>query len=140
MTPQQTAYCKVRSALKNGVLVRPDTCSRCGGSPVRATDGRATIHAHHHDYNKPLDVEWMCAKCHREETPLPAVMGAPNYGEKNGFSKLTAVEVLSARRLRNQGWIYRDIAERFGVNKTTVMRACKGEQWAHIAAAPKEPT
>src|SRR5580698_1884754 len=39
-----------------GKLVRPSSCQRCGRI--------SAIHAHHHDYSKPLDVEWLCIYCH----------------------------------------------------------------------------
>ena len=80
---KEKAYRAVRTALAQGVLVRPQQCTRCGRSG-HALDGRSIIHAHHHDYTKPLDVEWICAKCHRKETPLHAVIGAPCYGDSNG--------------------------------------------------------
>ena len=48
----------VKRALKSGLLVRPSTCEECGISGVR-------IEAHHADYSKPLDVEWLCVKDHR---------------------------------------------------------------------------
>lgn len=50
------AYSAVRTALKQGKLVRPETCSRCGAADAKGIDGRSTIHAHHHDYSKPLDI------------------------------------------------------------------------------------
>jgi len=40
-----------------GALV-PRPCDGCG-----AVDG---LQAHHHDYTRPLDVTWLCFKCHRE--------------------------------------------------------------------------
>ena len=137
MTPNQ-AYSRVRTAIKNGILVRPAECNRCGVTPGFAVDGRPMIQAHHHDYEKPLDVEWVCTKCHREETPLPKVMGAPNLGEKNGSSKLKVSDVIEARRLRLIGSTYQSIANRFGVDKKTAMRAVKGELWkcVSVAAAP----
>jgi len=53
-------YCRerTREAIRNGVLVRPSACEGCksGGK----------IEAHHEDYGKPLDVRWLCAKCHPE--------------------------------------------------------------------------
>jgi hypothetical protein len=52
------AYARVKLALKSGALVRPDACSRCGGS------GNGRIEAHHEDYDKPLDVIWLCKSCH----------------------------------------------------------------------------
>src|SRR5580704_3739196 len=52
------AYAHVKLALQRGVLVRPDACSRCGGS------GNGRIEAHHEDYDKPLDVIWLCKSCH----------------------------------------------------------------------------
>ncbi len=34
-------------------------------SSCRATN--AKVHAHHHDYSKPLDVEWLCKDCHWQQ-------------------------------------------------------------------------
>lgn len=50
----------VAQAVKAGVLVRPEHCPRCGKKKRR-------IEAHHHDYSKPLEVEWLCSPCHKEE-------------------------------------------------------------------------
>lgn len=48
---KETAY-----AIKSGRLRRMP-CELCGS---------ATTQAHHTDYLKPLDVQWLCFKCHRE--------------------------------------------------------------------------
>lgn len=45
------------NAAKRGVLVKPDCCQRCG-EPARR------LEKHHEDYSKPLEVEWLCPKCH----------------------------------------------------------------------------
>lgn len=49
------AHCKVQRAIKKGILIRGN-CSMCN-----ATED---IHAHHEDYSKPLEVIWLCVKCH----------------------------------------------------------------------------
>lgn len=48
---------RVHKAVKSGRLLR-EPCKFCGATRVQA---------HHHDYNKPLDVTWVCFKCHREK-------------------------------------------------------------------------
>ena len=53
-----SVYHRVKRAVKKGALVRPLECSRC------SMIGR--VYAHHADYSKPLDVVWLCRKCHRE--------------------------------------------------------------------------
>lgn len=53
---QQIARIATTRAIAAGLLVRPKTCQECGAS------GR--IAAHHPDYSKPLDVEWLCRSCH----------------------------------------------------------------------------
>jgi len=47
-------------AVKNGKIERLP-CESCGNEK---TEG------HHHDYSKPLDVKWLCDKCHHEEHKL----------------------------------------------------------------------
>lgn len=46
------------AAIRNGELIRPTKCSKCGGS-------KGTIHGHHEDYYRPLDLTWLCSRCHR---------------------------------------------------------------------------
>ena len=46
-------------------LVNPGICQRC-----QAT---GNIHGHHPDYDKPLDVIWLCPKCHKKEHKATAV-------------------------------------------------------------------
>ena len=51
-------------AIRTGVLVRPKTCSECGGSGPEYKDGRSAIQAHHDDYTRPLVVRCLCQPCH----------------------------------------------------------------------------
>jgi DNA-binding CsgD family transcriptional regulator len=50
-----------RAAVKKGILVQPDLCEGCA-SKTRRTE------MHHPDYSKPLEVQWLCKKCHVAET------------------------------------------------------------------------
>lgn len=127
-------YRKVRSAINKGDLVRPDTCESCGDKPGVGIDGRVLIQAHHHDHDKALDVMWLCPKCHRQETPLPDVMGARVFGEKNGQAKLTHG---AADAIRGSELGCKKLAKVYGVNKTTIQRIRNGTHW--IAAAPRPP-
>lgn len=53
------AHRAVNNALAQGKMKKPDTCSRCTNTE--------NIQGHHEDYNKPLEVIWLCAKCHAKE-------------------------------------------------------------------------
>jgi hypothetical protein len=54
------------NAIEKGLLVRPDRCQECGGDGRAFRDGRHPIQAHHCDYNKPLEVMWLCQPCHHD--------------------------------------------------------------------------
>lgn len=47
----------IRYHIDAGHIVRPDTCEECG-----CTDRK--IEAAHKDYDRPLDVRWLCRSCH----------------------------------------------------------------------------
>jgi len=59
-TDKVKARVMVSDRLHRGLLTKPESCSRCGKTTIK-------LHAHHHDYSKPLDVEWLCIPCHRQE-------------------------------------------------------------------------
>lgn len=44
-------------AIKRGELTRPGNCSECGI--------KCKALAHHEDYSKPMEVIWLCSKCHK---------------------------------------------------------------------------
>lgn len=53
---QKRAHKAVEVALVKGSITRPATCDNCGAD--------CKPHAHHDDYNKPLQVKWLCQPCH----------------------------------------------------------------------------
>jgi len=50
------AHSAVARAVKSGKLVAPDRCSHC--------EAEGVVWAHHDDYDRPLDVRWLCPRCH----------------------------------------------------------------------------
>ncbi|MFQ6309870.1 hypothetical protein [Lysobacter capsici] len=69
----------VRTAIASGALLRPDVCDSCGNSAKRR-DGVSGIQAHHRDYTKPLEVMWLCPKCHVAEDKDDAARAARGGG------------------------------------------------------------
>lgn len=51
-----SAHNMVNNYIRDGKLVKVDTCE-CGST--------FAVEAHHDDYNKPLEVRWLCAVCHK---------------------------------------------------------------------------
>jgi len=60
-TEKKRAHTMIRRAVLSGKVIKPTYCQSCG-------DG-GRISGHHYDYNKPLDVVWVCALCHGKITP-----------------------------------------------------------------------
>lgn len=56
---KRSAHRTVEQAVRTGLLVRPNACSKCGDSGL--------IESSHDDYSKPLEVEWLCIPCHRRK-------------------------------------------------------------------------
>lgn len=54
----RSAHFAVVRALVTGTLVRPTTCECCGHAAKR-------IGGAHFDYRMPMDVLWLCGRCHR---------------------------------------------------------------------------
>jgi predicted DNA-binding protein YlxM (UPF0122 family) len=46
----------IKYAIRRGRLIKPKTCQRC--------ETKRPLEAHHPDYNKPLEVLWLCISCH----------------------------------------------------------------------------
>ncbi len=62
VTPESDRKLRVRAAglvnsrIKRGAMTRPDACTECG-KPGK-------VDAHHPDYSKPDQVEFLCRRCH----------------------------------------------------------------------------
>jgi len=48
----------VSRAVKKGIITKPSHCEICNCNHRR-------IEAHHLNYNRPLDIEWLCSSCHK---------------------------------------------------------------------------
>lgn len=58
---KQAAHTMVAEAIRKGIIVRPTECSVCNDTNK--------IEGHHNDYYQPLEVIWLCNRCHRKLHP-----------------------------------------------------------------------
>lgn len=55
---KRLAQSRLGHAIRDGAIVKPFFCVRCWDI--------GKIHGHHTDYSRPLDVIWLCPKCHAD--------------------------------------------------------------------------
>jgi hypothetical protein len=63
---RRLASIDLNRAVRDGRVVKPAKCEECG-SPPAGTGKDDGLHGHHTDYNKPLEVRWLCRGCHMEK-------------------------------------------------------------------------
>jgi hypothetical protein len=131
---RKLAHRAVAKALAEGTLIRPRICENCLNPGPEASDGRATIHGHHYKgYEFPLDVKWLCSKCHCKEDPRPSK-------EASGMAKLDreAVSLIRAKykpspikggRRKPSPTCCHALAIEFGVSKSTIERVVRNLAW-----------
>jgi IS30 family transposase len=73
------------------------------------------------EISKNLLVNLMRKKC-----------GTSQKGEHNGRAKLSIDDVREIRRLASEGWLQRQIADRFGIAQVTVSGIINRRLWTHI--------
>lgn len=69
--------------------------------------------------------------------PRPSIPGATTgsvwiRGSKNGNARLTDEKVVELRALHGEGWTQRELAERFGMDQTTISDVARRKTWKHI--------
>ena len=128
---QALAHRAVRSALESGRMTRPDRCSQCGAKNSPYADGRSSIQAHHHKgYDHPLDVEWLCARCH-------SATDEKKHGEGHPFAVLTEAEVRQIVSLKESGLSRWRIAAKMELSPHTVRSVLYGGNWEWLTHLKK---
>lgn len=64
---RKRARMALQNAVRRGDVLKPEFCDDCGQQFARAA-----IHGHHEDYTRPLDVAWVCARCHGKRHRMEA--------------------------------------------------------------------
>lgn len=86
-------------------------------------------------YPKPTPTERLDRSTVKGRTARGESNGACTYperrpsGEKNGNHKLTADDVKMIRTLRSEGWLLRELGERFGASTSSVSYIVRGDHW-----------
>ena len=97
---------KVQNAIQTGKLIRGN-CKICN---------KPNAHAHHEDYSKPLEVTWLCAKCHSN---------LHNKDRKKHYEINKNPLIPKAIKLREQGMSYGQISKQLSISRSQVYKWIK---------------
>ncbi len=82
-TTKERARQRTHRALRKGIILKPARCERCNAKEIQA---------HHPNYEQPLAVMWLCAKCHTKEH-----VANGSYARRGQKQCSKCKELLSAR-------------------------------------------
>ena len=127
------AHSRINRAIRDGKITR-QPCEVCGNPRT---------HAHHDDYSKPLDVRWLCPKCHGihhrkgQKQKRKGKGGTPEYHRKWRAARRAANPLppspptkrqllsSSAVELHKLGMSFQEIGNQLGVSKSTAFKWIK---------------
>lgn len=121
MTIKEFARYRVECAVRRGKLKKPESCEECG-LPIPPE----RLHGHHADYSRPLDVQWLCYKCH---FPKDAERMWPS-GTKNANAGMTKDTLQRVRDMWRAGMTQVAIGKVVGVSSSTISRFVNGLSYA----------
>jgi hypothetical protein len=99
------------------------------------------VHAHHDDYDKPLDVRWLCFGCHKATHPVgdedkrvkfKGATKARLCGKDNPNSVLSEDMARQIKAALAAGLSQRLVAKAFGVHQTSISRVKLGKVYANV--------
>lgn len=115
------AHGVVHGEILNGNLIRPASCTKCGApapdrevSDKRCLEGKRIvpgIQAHHADYTKPTEVEWLCTKCHGKTRIKQELKRIAFYVSEQEFKEIAKL----AGDVPLSKWCRRKLMERIAV-------------------------
>lgn len=122
---KRIAHNKVNSALRSGKLVRPTKCDSCH------LESRF-IDAHHHDYSAPLEVHWLCRKCHSAEHGKIPRGKTILRGDKVGNATKTNKEIKITKKLIELGVATKIISLALDMPTGMILKIKRGEIWKSV--------
>ena len=125
LSVRKLAYSRLNNAVAQGKILRPQYCESCGENPGTDDLGRSRIEGHHLDHSKPLEVVWLCDRCHKEETPRAR-------GEKVWASRFTTNQVRQVRKFLAAGKGVNEIGRLFGVTHKAISDIRDGVNWGWL--------
>lgn len=73
------AHQLLNRAVAEGRITR-EPCQECGST--------TQVHGHHNDYGKPLEVEWLCRRCHTNRHRVKQLISRLKQGEQTDYPSL----------------------------------------------------
>ena len=111
----------VLRAVRKGKLIRPTVCEQC--------HQQRYIRAHHDDYSKPLEVKWLCTRCHSLlvcDNHRPKKTGICNDGRGNRPKTERNNQILD---LWKKGWRQVAIANMLHMKESAVSMVICRARW-----------
>jgi DNA-binding MarR family transcriptional regulator len=70
--------------------------------------------------------------CFRYKTDTSAYTKKPHRGETHSTSKLTEKKIKQIFKLRDKGWLQREIAEKLKMSQASISMILSGDRWQHL--------
>jgi hypothetical protein len=112
------ARARIRDAVRHKKITKPNHCEMCG----KSIDDLSLLDGHHEDHTKPLQIKWLCRKCHAvtsskytEDILRDAMLKAASMIPKVSFLKMRSLTGIYPEVYKKRYGTWRNAKRYFGV-------------------------